>query len=200
MLLSKNLMSEAMKRFSKYLLALALSFGMITSCQDYLEVQPVSSFGPDYVFSNVTNASKAVAGIYAALGGDQGYGIRLNLYYALDDDIMMGQGGNPFPDNERRDIAHYNAQPSNTQLLQPFNQLYRGIERANIAINEIPKMAMYESGSNSEKAELRRLHGEALTLRAQFYFELIRNWGDIPAQFEPSSMQPDLFWSAPIGM
>ncbi|MFC2186243.1 RagB/SusD family nutrient uptake outer membrane protein [Fulvivirgaceae bacterium LMO-SS25] len=182
-----------MRRIFKISFILLISAGLLNSCKDYLEVDPVSSFGPDYVFSNVTNATIALSGVYAPLGGDQGYGIRLSMYYSLDDDIMMGQGGNPFPDNERRDIAHYNAQPSNTQLRNPFNQLYLGVERANICINEIPKMAMYESGTESEKAALRRLYGEALALRAQYYFELIRNWGDIPAQFEPSSMQPDLF-------
>lgn len=40
---------------------------------------------------------------------------------------------------------------------------------------------------------MRKLLGEALTLRAQFYHELIRNWGDVPAQFEPSSLIPDLY-------
>ena len=182
-----------MNRIYKITLALIFSLGVFTSCEDYLEVTPVSSFGPDYVFSNVTNATKAVAGVYAALGGDNGYGIRLSMYYPLDDDIMMGQGGNPFPDNERRDIAHYNVQPSNTQIRVPFNQLYTGVERANICIVEIPRMAMYQNGTEFEKRELRRLHGEALTLRAQFYLELVRNWGDIPAQFSPSSSQPDLF-------
>ncbi|MCH7413895.1 RagB/SusD family nutrient uptake outer membrane protein [Belliella sp. R4-6] len=182
-----------MNRIYKITLALIFSLGVFTSCEDYLEVTPVSSFGPDYVFSNVTNATKAVAGVYAALGGDNGYGIRLSMYYPLDDDIMMGQGGNPFPDNERRDIAHYNVQPSNTQIRVPFNQLYTGIERANICIVEIPRMAMYQNGTEFEKRELRRLHGEALTLRAKFYLELVRNWGDIPAQFAPSSAQPDLF-------
>ena len=182
-----------MRRIFKISFILLIAAGLLNSCKDYLEVDPVSSFGPDYVFSNVTNATIALTGAYAPLGGDQGYGIRLSMYYSLDDDIMMGQGGNPFPDNERRDIAHYNAQPSNTQLRNPFNQLYLGVERANICINEIPKMAMYESGTTSEKAALRRLYGEALALRAQYFFELIRNWGDIPAQFLPSSMQPDLF-------
>ncbi|MDO9554457.1 RagB/SusD family nutrient uptake outer membrane protein [Rhodonellum sp.] len=182
-----------MKRVYKSILAVIISLAGLSSCADYLEVTPISSFGPDYVFSNVTNTSKALAGVYATLGGDNGYGIRLSMYYPLDDDIMMGQGGNPYPDNERRDIAHYNVQPSNTQLRLPFNQLYVGVERANICINEIPKMAMYETGTAFEKRELRRLHGEALVLRAQLYFELIRNWGDIPAQFEPSSLQTDLF-------
>jgi len=165
----------------------------ISSCKKYLELQPVSSFGTDYVFSNVTNAEKAVLGAYAALGGDNGYGIRLSMYYPYDNDEMMGQGGTPFPDNERRDIAHYNVQPSNTQLANPFNQLYIGVERANLCIYFIPKMDKYNNGSEAEKRQLRQLYGEALTLRAQFFFELIRNWGDVPAQFEPSSFQSDLF-------
>jgi hypothetical protein len=115
------------------------------------------------------------------------------MYYSLDDDIMMGQGGTPYPDNERRDIAHYRVNANNTQLAVPFNQMYEGIERANICIYNIPKMVQYASGSATEIAQLKRLHGEALTLRAQYYLELIRNWGDVPAQFQPSSLEADLF-------
>jgi len=181
-----------MKRLYKNILAIVFSAGVFSSCADYLEVTPVSSFGPDYVFSNVTNAFAAVSGVYASLGGDHGYGIRLNLYYPLDDDLMMGQGGAP-GDNERRDIARYNVQPSNTQIWRPFNQIYTGIERANICILEIPRMDMYQNGTVTQQTELRRLYGEALALRALFYYDLIKNWGDVPAQFLPSSMQSDLF-------
>lgn len=179
-------------RFKKYLMIVLILVGPIYSCENYLDVNPVSSFGPDYVFSNVGNATKAVMGVYAMLGGDQAYGIRISMYYPYDNDEMMGQGGGN-ADNERRDIAHYNVQPSNTQLANPFNQLYRGIERANICIYEIPRMDRYTTGTEAEKKALRRLHGEALTLRAQFYYELVRNWGDVPAQFQPSSLASDLF-------
>jgi starch-binding outer membrane protein, SusD/RagB family len=180
------------KYFKKYIILVLIVLGPTYSCDNYLDVNPVSSFGPDYVFSNVQNATKAVMGVYAMLGGDQAYGIRISMYYPYDNDEMMGQGpGNA--DNERRDIAHFNVQPSNTQLANPFNQLYRGIERANICIYNIPSMEMYSSGSASEQKELKRLHGEALTLRAQFYYELIRNWGDVPAQFLPSSLAEELF-------
>jgi hypothetical protein len=163
----------------------------LNSCKKYLELEPVSSFGPDYVFGSVTNAESAVLGAYACLGGDQGYGIRISMYYPYDSDEIMGQEG--AADNERRDIAHYNTQPSNTQLANPFNQLWRGVERANICIYNIPRMDLYTNGNASQKAALKKLHGEALTLRAQFYFELIRNWGDLPEQFQPSSLEPDLF-------
>lgn len=179
-------------RFKKYFLAIFIAIAPFYSCEDYLTVNPVSQFGPDFVFSSVETTTNAAMGVYAMLGGDQGYGIRLSMYYPYDNDEMMGQGPGT-ADNERRDIAHYNVQPSNTQLRQPFEQLYRGIERANICIYYIPKMEMYNSGSDAEKAALSRLYGEVLTLRAQFYFELIRNWGDVPAQFVPSSFSTDLF-------
>ncbi len=181
-----------LNRITNYIMVVLISVGPISSCDNYLDVAPVSSFGPGYVFSNVENATKAVMGVYSQLGGDQAYGIRISMYYPYDNDEMMGQGPGT-ADNERRDIAHFNVQPSNTQLANPFNQLYRGIERANICILNIPKMAMYSSGTESQQRALSRLHGEALTLRAQFYYELIRNWGDVPAQFLPSSEVPDLF-------
>jgi starch-binding outer membrane protein, SusD/RagB family len=174
-----------------------LLFTLITgtlSCEKYLTVEPVSSFGEEYVFGNTINADLAVLGVYAALGGDQAYGIRVNMYYPYDNDEMMGQGG-AAGDNERRDIARYNTQPSNTQLAAPFNQLYSGVERANICIDQIPKMSQYTSGTAAEQAKLKHLHGEALTLRAQFYHELLRNWGDLPAQFIPSKLEADLFKS-----
>lgn len=166
---------------------------LLGSCKKYLDVPAVSSFGTDYVFDNATNAEKAVLGTYYRLTGDQAYGIRLSMYYPLDDDLMMGQASTPYPDNERRDIAHYRVNANNTQLAGPFNQLYDGIERANLCIYNIPRMADYNSGSDGDKAKLRWLYGEALTLRAQFYLELIRNWGDVPAQFQPSSLETDLF-------
>jgi hypothetical protein len=164
-----------------------------TSCKKYLDVQPVSSFSPEFVFDNVSNARAAIYGTYAALTGDQGYGIRLNMYYVYDEDNMMGQGGTPYPDNERRDLAHYAVTPGNTQLSAPFNQLFSGIERANLCIYYIPKMAQYTSGTAAEIKELKRLHGEALTLRAQFYFEAIRNWGDLPWHFQPAAFETDVY-------
>jgi SusD family. len=182
-------------KISGYIKTTLLVTGMVFTlgaCKKYLNLEPVSSFGPDYVFSNVANAQNALMGVYSCLGGDQGYGIRISMYYPYDNDEMMGQGG-AAGDNERRDIARYAVKPGNTQLAGPFNQLYKGIELANICIYNIPRMDKYNNGSEAEKRELRRLYGEALTLRAQFYFELIRNWGDVPAQFQPSSFESNLF-------
>jgi hypothetical protein len=99
------------------------------------------------------------------------------------------QGPTGAADNDRRDIARYSATSGNAQITNPFNQIFTGIEFANICIDNIPKMAMYTAGSEQEKKKLQRLYGEALTLRAQFYLEGIRNWGDLPAHFTSASNQ-----------
>src|SRR4030095_11808431 len=49
----------------------------------------------------------------------------------------------------------------------------------------------YTNGSDADKATLRRMYGEALTLRAQYLYELVRNWGDVPAPMIPSYKQTD---------
>jgi len=164
-----------------------------TSCKKYLNSDPSSAFDESYVFSTVPNATSAVLGAYDRLAGLQAYGSRLSLMYPYDNDEMVGVLNTTAPDNSSRDLSRYNVQPTNAQLKLPFEQLYSGVERANSCIKNIPAMTLYQNGSEEEKKQLRRLHGEALTLRAQFYLELVRNWGDIPAPFEPSIDQPDLF-------
>jgi hypothetical protein len=169
------------KLSNKYILALVLAITILSGCKKYLDQYPITELGAEMVFSDVPNATKAVASAYSRLVGDAGYGIRLSLYYPLDNDEMQGPGG--ASDNDRRDIARYNATSGNAQITNPFNQLFTGIEFANNCIDNIPNMTMYNNGSEQEKKQLRRLHGEVLTLRAQFYLEAIRNWGDLPANF-----------------
>ena len=97
-------------------------------------------------------------------------------------------------DNGRRGIARYQLLLSNAEIRNPFLQLYRGIEKANLCLEQIPQMAQYSKGTATEQKDLKRLHGEALVLRATFYFELIRNWGDVPAPMQPAYTQKDLFY------
>ncbi|GAA4453333.1 RagB/SusD family nutrient uptake outer membrane protein [Nibrella saemangeumensis] len=171
-------------------LAAVLSLGGLSACKEYLAVEPISQFDNQAVFSNVSNATLAVLGAYDPLSGDAGYGIRISMYYPYDSDEMMTSGN---LDNGRRGIGRYDLRAGNTELTSSWNELYRGIERANLCIEQIPQMSLYTNGTAAEQKELRRLHGEALTLRAQYYLELIRTWGDVPAPLKPSYQQPDLF-------
>lgn len=174
------------KYFNKLtFLAMMAMLMVITGCKKFLDQQPITDVSAEVVFSDVPSAYKALAGAYSRMVGDAGFGIRLSLYYTVDTDEMQGPTG--AVDNDRRDIARYSATSGNAQITNPFNQLFTGIEFSNICIANIPKMDRYNNGSEQEKKQLRRMYGEALTLRAQYYFQAIVNWGDLPANFRPAS-------------
>lgn len=177
----------------KYNLLLLASVGIfVMSCSDFLTENPRSLTSTNEAFSNVTYATKSVMGVYRSMVGGQGYGSRLSLIFPYDNDEMWSTPRNGVPDNGSRDVARYDVRPTHSFLDGVFRNIYTGIERANLCIKYIPEMLAYEGGSDNEKKQLRRLLGEALTLRAQFYFEAIRIWGDVPAQFEPSEDILDL--------
>lgn len=172
--------------YNKIILLCALGVALVAgSCKKFLDQQPITEVTTPLVFKDVSTTYQALAGVYSRLVGDAGYGIRVSLYYPLDNDEMQGPTGSG--DNDRRDIARYAATPGNAQINNPFNQMFQGIEYANICIANIPEMDMYKNGSDQEKKKLQRMYGEALTLRAQFYLEAIRNWGDLPAHFSPAA-------------
>jgi hypothetical protein len=179
-------------RFYQSLVAVIIIVAVISTigCKKYTEVDPVSQYSVAQAFSDVSNAFSAVIGVYDELQGDNGYGIRISMYYPYDSDEGIVSGN---IDNGRRGIGRYQLLLTNAELTNPFRQLYRGVEKANLCIEQIPQMTQYTNGTDAEKKELKRLHGEALVLRAQFLFELIKNWGDVPAPMIPAYKQTELF-------
>ncbi|SEN39906.1 Starch-binding associating with outer membrane [Chitinophaga rupis] len=177
------------RRLSSIIIMLAALFTM-QACKKWTEVEPRSQYNIQEVFSDVSNATSAVIGVYDELQGDAGYGIRISMYYPYDSDEGIVSGN---IDNGRRGVGRYQLLLTNAEISNPFRQLYRGVEKANLCIEQIPLMQLYTNGTDDQKKELRRLYAEALTLRAQFYQELIRNWGDVPAPMIPSYEQASLF-------
>lgn len=179
-------------RFLKTLSASAALIILLSfvGCKKYTEVEPVSQYSIPQAFADVSNAFNAVIGVYDELQGDATYGIRISMYYPYDSDEGIVSGN---IDNGRRGIGRYQMLLTNADISNPFRALYRGLEKANLAIEQIPLMTQYEGGTEPEKKELRRLHGEVLTLRAQFLYELIRNWGDVPAPMIPAYKLTNLY-------
>lgn len=181
-----------MKIYNLKTLLLALAVGSavhFTSCKKLLDIENPATLSQNAVFESVSYANSAVIGIYNQLPGDNGYGSRISILYPQGgEDFKIGGDFNPL---DRRGLSGYGASPNNTELDAPFSQLYSGVERANICIKYIPLSSKYLNGSEAEKATMRKLLGEALTLRALFYHELIRNWGDLPAPMVPAADIPD---------
>ncbi len=173
---------------------LVFAIGAITlmpSCKKVLDFESASSSSEAVIFESTTYTNSAIIGVYNKLCGDHGYGSRISTLFGISAEDFKTSGS--YSAADRRGLSMYGASADNSDLINPFNQLYSGIERANICIKYIPASALYTSGSAAEQATMKRYYGEALALRAQFYHELIRNWGDVPQRFVPAADADDLF-------
>ncbi|OMP78690.1 RagB/SusD family nutrient uptake outer membrane protein [[Flexibacter] sp. ATCC 35208] len=162
-----------------------------SACKKYLTIENPSTISQDAVFTSVSNTNAAVVGVYAMLIGDNGYGNRISCLFPQSSDDFKTSGD--YSADDRRGISTYGASAGNSDLPNPFNQLFKGIERANICIKYIPLSPLYNGGSATEQSQMKKMYGEALTLRAQFYFEALRNWGDLPAQLVPAADLADMY-------
>lgn len=167
------------------------ALSITTSCKKYLDVESPSSSSPEVVFESTTYTNSAIVGVYNRLCGDNGYGSRISTLFGLSADDFKTSGS--YSSSDRRGISMYGASSDNTDLTNPFLQLYQGVERANICIKYIPASKLYSTGSAADQILMKRYYGEALALRAQFLYELIRNWGDVPASFVPAADAETLY-------
>jgi hypothetical protein len=169
----------------KVIIAGLIISGFLASCQDFgdefFDTPAQSTLGDEIIFANAELAQGAVDGIKVSFGEEQSYRGRLLAYQGLNTDTEWLLASSS--DNVKSDLVVYNARPDNTEMNSPKNawaMMYEGIERANLCIRGLRRY-----GNVKSNKELGQLLGEALTLRAIYYADLVRNWGDVPARFEP---------------
>lgn len=156
-----------------------------SSCEKFLESEAPSTFDAATIFSNYSLAESQMFSALQSIGETNSYRGRYLSWIGLNSDI---EWYNTFkPTDEKYQIAGYTLLPNNGQLnLEngPFAKLYEGIERLNLTIEGITRYGKIE-----ENADMAALLGEAMTLRAMFYYDLVRAWGDVPARFEPTTSE-----------
>lgn len=169
-----------MKKLNIFLV-IALCF-FASSCEDQLDAPSKSTLDESVVFSTPALAEEAIMGICVAFGETNSYRGRFLPWYGMNTDCEWYNSSDKYPDG-KADLAVYAASTDNNQMNTENNawaQMYSGIERANLAIR-----GLRNNGQATPGTELGHLLGEALTLRAVFYADLVRAWGDVPARFEP---------------
>lgn len=166
-------------------LSLLGSSMMTTSCDDILDTRSESSMDDIQIFSRYELAYGAITGIYHSFGETNSYRGRILPWYGFNTDIEWynSSDGN----NEKSQVVTYACKPDNGQFniaesKDPWSKLYEAVERCNLAIQGLRTYGKVESDS-----QMAQLLGEALTLRAIIYSDIINCWGDVPARFEPIS-------------
>lgn len=173
----------------KMLILSLLSITSFSSCKKFLDIPPESIYAEENLFLTTNHAEMNVFGIYSILTSGSLYGRNITQYYDLDTDLAQIKGGTSSgaPDGERRSIARYAFTATTRQISDYWVDAYKGVERANIAIAKIPLMELYENGTDAQKKKLKRCYGEALTLRAILYLDLVRHFGDVPLKLTAST-------------
>ena len=156
--------------------------GFFTSCDDFLEAPSKSSLDASVIFSNAALAEEAVNGIKIPFGETNSYRGRFLSWYGLNTDSEWYNSTESITD-DKSDLVTYDAKPNNSQMNTANNvwaMMYSGIERANLCI-----VGLRTYGNPTPDSDLGYLLGESLTLRAIYYADLLKTWGDVPARFEP---------------
>lgn len=169
-----------MKKITYNFLALLALAASTVSCSDYLDQKSASSMDDQNIYTSADLAEGAINQIYVYFG-ETNYRGRA-LWYGYNTDIEYYNSSNAA--DGKADLCTYNASVGNDQMNTTSNAtlyacMYSGIERANLAIEGLET---YGDLSNTKTAHLL---GEALTMRALTYLDLINMWGDVPARWEP---------------
>ena len=154
------------------------------SCEKYLEAPSKSTLDESLIFSNPSLASMAIDGIKVPMGETNSYRGRLLTHYGANTDLEWINSTSVSP---KGDLSRYINSPVNTDMNTSNNawaMMYLSIERANICIRGIRAYGAPAAGN-----DMGQLLGEALTLRAIFYADLLKAWGDVVARFEPVSSE-----------
>ena len=165
---------------AKYFILGALALTLVACEKDFFTPDSPSATGTS-AFKSALTTEQAIAGIYNVFGEDKSFRNRLcGGYSGLNTDIeyinkSSGQGYTSAIytlDNGQGDLSGQNGK-------DPWGYLTTAIERAGTVVNGIRQYG------DTTNAQFRYLLGEALTLRAFCYLEMIKLWGDVPDMFQP---------------
>jgi len=144
-------------------------------CKKFLTKTPQSTLSPANYYTNESQVTAALTGVYDIVGAEATWGCRIPIRHnASTDESWFSYTS--FPTGP----FFYNYDPSDATVSELWKVMYQGIERANTLLANIDKAEMDTTKRSNAK-------GEALFLRAFYYFTLVQYWGDVPLKLQPSA-------------
>lgn len=165
-------------KINKYLSVLALAsllFG-VTSCSDYIDIDPENSVPEEKVdYTNLDNMYMPVSGVYAKVRTGAMHWVIWPLSIVRDGDVWSGK-----PDDQAPlvDMGKYNYDQGFWGLNEMWNQYYGIIKVANSALESLDEYAVYAT-TDAQKATNRSYQGEVKFLRAYAYYRLVQAFGPV---------------------
>lgn len=168
---------------------IALSAGILglSACSDFLDQSSPSELTKDLVFESTYYTGLTINKLYGEMTLDQTYSQYIPIVWGTNTDceLIDGLGGDATNTANERGNMNYNASPGWGNIAKLWDAMYGMIENANLTIEGINSSTLAQSGGSDGNTML-RFKGEALTIRAMLYFDLIRFFGDVPLKLESS--------------
>ena len=163
--------------------ALALATLSLSSCNDWLTEETPGTTKVSEFFTSLSTAEAVVNAAYVPMTWEFGTTYYPEWYFGdiVSDDAL--KGGQDINDGaDLRELENFKANSDNEILLGYYRAQWQGIQRANLAIDEIPTTRIETEGDEAKKqAKYRdRYLGEAYFLRGYYYFRLARMFGGMP--------------------
>ena len=159
----------------RYIIILGFIILTAGSCNSFLDTKPKDALFPGNYYKTPQELDYALTSVYHTLGTDGLYGnnVLYLLGWSADEGFM-----------NRTTIAtgafRLNHTTSDTYVTAFWRELYNGINRANNLLENV------DNNQSIDAAKRRTVRGEALFLRAYYYFLLVQNYGGVPLKLESS--------------
>lgn len=171
-----------MKRILKSMLAVALCVSF-AQCDDYLNVSSPSNTDDDFVTSSPVETFKTLSWAYAEYRQNAASGGNYNYEDCTSD-------AEYYPEFNSANNIIGMLRPNEASISgkqTQFNSLYNTVARVARVANIIAAKSEYQADVAAGKtSDWTQLYGEAMTMRAFFYFELVKHFGDVPYGIENS--------------
>lgn len=162
---------------TKYAL-MALAAASLTSCNGWLGEETPGTAGFDDFYTVGATAIQSVNACYTPLAWEYNKSYFSEWFFGdiASDDALKG-GQNVADGADAYDIDNFKVNANNTICLDYYRAKYQGITRCNLTLQEVPKMILDETLTESRRD---CILGEAYFLRALYYFQLTRIYGGVP--------------------
>ncbi|SDF10576.1 RagB/SusD family nutrient uptake outer membrane protein [Chitinophaga filiformis] len=144
---------------------------LLSSCKDFLDVEPRDSVSDDATIVDEASAQTAVRGVYRELGDDAYYGSLFQTIGYLSGDNIQWTGSQ----SVIQQFISHNVKADNANVATVWAGIYSTINRANQVIDKVPGV----TDATFTQDEKNALIGEAYFIRALAYFDLARTWGGV---------------------
>ncbi|MFH6991592.1 RagB/SusD family nutrient uptake outer membrane protein [Flavobacterium sp. FlaQc-48] len=169
----------------KISLMLFLSLLMVQCSDDFLDKTQPDTINTGNYPTNAEELITMVNGAYQPLQWPKLYNFRMWTSDIFAGNSIVGAGGGE-DGIETTNLSNFVTTTDNQGVLDLWRGPWPGILRSNIVLLVAPGLKIEQSIKD-------RSMGEAYFLRAQYYFILVRFFGDVPLITEPQNSSSDLY-------